>query len=62
MVRRPDDETPEPPGGRAAARLREFQAARAPVAEEAAEAPAEDAAAAEAPAEEQDEDAVERGD
>jgi hypothetical protein len=28
MVKRPDDKTPEPPGGRAAERLRMFQEAR----------------------------------
>ncbi|TDD75075.1 hypothetical protein [Actinomadura rubrisoli] len=34
MVRRPDDAAPEPPGGRAAERLREFEAARFPEPEE----------------------------
>jgi hypothetical protein len=30
MTRRPDDQTPEPPGGRAAERLRMFEDARRP--------------------------------
>jgi hypothetical protein len=30
MVRRPGDKTPEPPGGRAAERLRMFEEARRP--------------------------------
>lgn len=37
MVRRPDEETPEPPSDRAMERLREFHQARQPKAEAAEE-------------------------
>jgi hypothetical protein len=43
MTKRPDDETPEPPGGRAAERLREFIDARFPEGERP-ELPVDDAA------------------
>jgi hypothetical protein len=50
MTKRPDDETPEPPGGRAAERLREFIAARFPEGERP-ELPVDDATDEDAPIE-----------